>query len=190
MSTPTRTDEDMARATRRATVKRMTNEGMSRRAIGTKLGISKETVRRDLEYLARAEAHHGADGARHQPPAHVPPAHHGADGARHEPPARVPPLSHPDPVAQLAADSPQFASDLAALTDCGRSASSAIVHAVHVLAGIYRKGWLSGLVPLGTEPEIDEYRLRVPSAPVPIRKTDPGPPPLRLRPQPSPDEAA
>lgn len=42
------------RATRRATVRQLSDAGMSARAIAAKLGVGKDTVRRDLATLARA----------------------------------------------------------------------------------------------------------------------------------------
>lgn len=42
------------RATRRATVRQLADQGMSARAIAAELRVSKDTVRRDLEAMARA----------------------------------------------------------------------------------------------------------------------------------------
>ncbi|MFB6950198.1 hypothetical protein ACFCXP_11260 [Streptomyces niveus] len=53
MTTPALSPE--ARAARRAEVRRLADQNMSHRAIATKLGISKDTVRRDLAHLARHE---------------------------------------------------------------------------------------------------------------------------------------
>lgn len=51
MSTPTMAQD---RATRRAKVRQLAQEGMSHRAIAARLGVSKDTVRRDL---AHQDAH-------------------------------------------------------------------------------------------------------------------------------------
>lgn len=136
-------------AERRTKVRQLADQRLSRRAIAARLGISKDTVSRDLAHLALAETRDGSAGARHEPAPPETPA---------ETPA--PPMSHPDPVALLAAQDPQLAEDLATLTACGRSAPSAVAIAVHLLADAYRNGWRTGTVPLGREPQIDIYRLK------------------------------
>lgn len=53
MTTPALSPED--RAARRADVRRLADQNKSHRAIAAELGISKDTVRRDLAHLARAK---------------------------------------------------------------------------------------------------------------------------------------
>ncbi|MFE9296577.1 hypothetical protein [Streptomyces niveus] len=86
------TPED--RAARRAEVRRLTeDEGLSQRATAARLGISKETVKRDL---AHSGAPQESGGARHEPPAHVPPVPHPGPGApRAAQPARPGTLQEP-----------------------------------------------------------------------------------------------
>lgn len=148
MSTPDGMTEQ-ERAARRTEVRQLADEGLSQRAIGLRLGISKDTVRRDLARnlaLVRAEESQAPAGARHEP---APPA---------ETPA--PPVIPVDPIALLTAASPQLAEDLATLTACGRPAFGALAYAVHYMADAYRNGWQSGLVPRGTEPQIDVYKIK------------------------------
>ncbi|RLL68153.1 DeoR family transcriptional regulator [Streptomyces sp. Z26] len=85
-----------AAADRRTTVRHLAHTGMSQRAIAAQLGVSKDTVRRDLDALAR-------DGA----PEDAPPAD---AGARHDAPD-APDLAHPDAPPAPPAAHPARATD-------------------------------------------------------------------------------
>ncbi|MER7874846.1 hypothetical protein ABTY63_14985 [Streptomyces solisilvae] len=67
-------------ATRRATVRQARDEGLSHRAIGARLKISKDTVRRDLEALARADETAARVSVSQPAPPNEPPSAAGDDG--------------------------------------------------------------------------------------------------------------
>lgn len=82
------------RAARRAEVHRLTHDqGLTQRVIATRLGISKETVKRDLRDLRLTPGTHADDPERSD---EVTP---GSDNAPHDPTAHVPPMTHPGPGA-------------------------------------------------------------------------------------------
>ncbi|WP_381797267.1 hypothetical protein [Streptomyces niveus] len=80
------------RAARRTEVHRLAHEvRLTQRAIAARLGISKETVKRDLRLTPSPDA-----GDPHQGSPNVA---QGSDGAPHDPTVHVPPVTHPDPGA-------------------------------------------------------------------------------------------
>lgn len=116
--------------------------GLSHRQLGDRLGISKDTVRRDLDALAQ-EA--GADGAAPDEPdqASAPQVSEGgADGAdedapdepRRELPRRLAPLAGAPDLSQW----PALRRDLAVLAQSGISTEALVHHAVTALAHAYR----------------------------------------------------
>lgn len=122
----------VARAERRATVGRLAQEeGLSARAIAARLGISKDTVRRDLAGLAQGGA-----------PGDAPPAAPGAP---------VAPLGEPGGAVahggRLVLELYQgLAEDLATLQRTGCTAEAAVDYAVATLAGAYRRALELGVL--------------------------------------------
>ncbi|MGW7195529.1 hypothetical protein [Streptomyces chryseus] len=156
MNTPTTPDAD--RAARRATVRQLAQQDLSHRAIAARLGISKDTVRRDLAHPAPTVAHtepevaHPARATESQsdaPPA--PPAPPAEDSAPPAAPTRPFGVVRPGAGLTVLPDV-EFADDLAVLMSCGRTAADAIGHAVSIVAGIYRNAWARGVVLHGQEP--------------------------------------
>lgn len=128
----------MTRADRRTLVRQLATEGLSRRQIAARLGISKDTVRRDL---SQAEQQSAADQAPDAPedappaaPDDAPPAEPGAPAA-----APSPTVAHDG--AHLVVDlarHPCLAADLAVLVRTGRSPGDVLAQAVGAVADAYR----------------------------------------------------
>ncbi|MFD4830166.1 hypothetical protein ACFWPV_09965 [Streptomyces uncialis] len=147
------------RAERRTRVAQLDAEGLSTRAIAAKLGIGKDTVRRDLAALRR-DAPTGA-------PADAPPPAPGAPGASGAAPDPAPP-PHPGPrdappccaSGILAALDARAQADIATIRLTGGTVEDAISDAVLVLANAYRGAWRFGLYPYGVAPDVKYVELR------------------------------
>ncbi|MGW6309154.1 HTH domain-containing protein [Streptomyces niveus] len=173
-------------AERRASVQRLSQQDPTRsaRSIAAELGVSKDTVRRDLEHLATTSTAptEGQTPAQSPAPEQKPLAArttHVHDTMRQlkEAVARV---EAARPAYTLVAD--EVAHDWAAQL---RHASEMLRHLRQQFADYY---------PTAITPGATQSRRRTEPAhptPTPVnRDTDPAPPPLRLRTQPPPDEAA
>ncbi|NUS29786.1 MAG: HTH domain-containing protein [Streptomyces sp.] len=154
----------MTRADRRTLVRQLAGEGLSQRQIAARLGISKDTVRRDLETIAsHDEPQDEPPGAPDVPEApQVSGAVQGDGAPRDEPPsadapAAAPPGAPPAETEPRVAhggallvvaldDSPGLAEDLALLQEAGADAAEVVNFAVDRLATAYRtargRGWL------------------------------------------------
>jgi hypothetical protein len=162
-----------ARAVRRARLARLLQEepGLTRKEIAQRLGLKKDTLRRDLAALEEERAHsagqsvqnapaHGPADSEHAPaPAapqvsngSAPPAHEASADAAHtgDPDAqRAQPAQLPRREAggQLVIDlsrRPGLLRDLAVLAQVGMSAQDLVETAMHVLAVGYRQGLAAG----------------------------------------------
>ncbi|MGW1892127.1 helix-turn-helix domain-containing protein [Streptomyces sp. NPDC002004] len=129
MSTPTAPE----RAARRAAVRQLADAEpqLSARQIAARLGLSKDTVRRDLDALRQT----APDAARTK----APPAPSAPDGA----------LRLTNAMRQ----------SLAVFAEAGQGTETAIELALATLARAYTGAWKFGLYPHGTPPRIDVVRL-------------------------------
>lgn len=130
---------------------RRAEPGLSRRELAQRLGVSKDTVRRDLEAMTQDAV-----------PAAAPDAPQVAEAGAAEPsqdaplPRRVAqPLSDMD-VSQWRA----LRRDLAVLTQSGRSAEAIVHHVVVAVAQSYRKALVRGDIEVGTPFWITEVVMR------------------------------
>ncbi|AVV46433.1 HTH domain-containing protein [Streptomyces sp. ID05-04B] len=153
----------MTRTDRRTLVRQLSEQGLTRRAIAERLGVSKDTVRRDLEAIAREDEPDGAphdapdepdapqvsdpdepDGA----PQDAPPAEPDSDDepndaapdAPAEPVAQLPRRVSPQRLEIDLRQWPALRRDLAVLASTGLALEEAIAQAVGVLAAGYRQG--------------------------------------------------
>ncbi|MGW2511289.1 helix-turn-helix domain-containing protein [Streptomyces scopuliridis] len=134
---------------RRAQAAALSRDGASLRTIAQYLGVSKDTIRRDLDALARERTRQSA--TQDATPGETPTAAPATPG---ETPAS---LSPGDPLT-VPVDQ-ELLDDLAVITRTGRTPADAIGHAVHTLAAIYRGAWTTGTYPDGTEPDIIGHQL-------------------------------
>ncbi|MFF2774838.1 hypothetical protein ACFVU3_08005 [Streptomyces sp. NPDC058052] len=159
-------------ATRRATVARLHAAGTPLRGIADAVGVSKDTVARDLDALAaltaKAAAHRDRQRLRRRArPAHrcrphtlrrrrsdtAAPAAPARDASRD---AKARPASGPasgETRLTLAA-TPRLLSDLAVLTANGVDIEAAVAGAVWTLARAYRTAWETGLYPTTADPAL------------------------------------
>ncbi|MET7477983.1 HTH domain-containing protein [Streptomyces sp. NPDC005648] len=133
-------------AARRAMVEELLRQepGISARNIAARLGVGKDTIRRDLDAIRPAQSQPAPEPAAPEP-----------SNAPHAPLAE--PEGAPlDPLSQPVRDllTPEARADLAVLMEAGHSASFAVRRALEVLADAYRGAWERGLYPRGTAPEI------------------------------------
>ncbi|MFB7031730.1 MULTISPECIES: helix-turn-helix domain-containing protein [unclassified Streptomyces] len=166
----TAADEDTAAvAARRATVAQLRKNGRSLRDIADEVGVSKDTVRRDLASLSRDTAT-PSDQDRRTPVAPDAPdvAHPSAT-----PVSRLADLSRdtaapPAPCLTVPLDQALIA-DLATLTRNGTSPEAAIRRALALVAGTYRQAWDAGLYPRTADPVVNrhQYAPYQPPAPAP-----------------------
>lgn len=111
--------------------------GLSHRQIGERLGISKDTVRRDLDALAE-EA--DADGAAPEEPTATQASTVGAaEGAPDEPPRALPRRMAPLAGAPDLSQWPALRRDLAVLAQSGSSAEALVHQAIVAVAHSYRQ---------------------------------------------------
>lgn len=133
-------------AARRAMVEELLRQepGISARNIAARLGVGKDTIRRDLAEIR---------------PAHSQPA---PERAATEPePAPDTPSPEAAPAPRDPLDEPlrrwltfEARADLALLMEAGHSPGYALRRALEVLADTYRGAWERGLCPHGSAPEI------------------------------------
>lgn len=150
------------RATRRATVRRLADDGNSGRVIATRLGISEATVRRDLAATAQPAAPHDASPASPSSPTapdDAPPAPGDApDHAPAAPPScatAAPPLPPgPDGTWLTLPIDSDLSSHLAVLMTAGHDITEAVRAAIEQMADAYRSAWDYGLCPRGQQPRI------------------------------------
>ncbi|MFJ9917640.1 helix-turn-helix domain-containing protein [Actinacidiphila glaucinigra] len=116
---------------RRATVRHLADQGMSARAIGAHLGISKDTVRRDLAATAQS-------------------------GARQDEPRQpCPLLGAAPPVGWLTIPVDDDLHDhLAVLLAGGHTVTDAIRRSTELLADAYRTAWDYADLPRGVRPDV------------------------------------
>ncbi|MFF1961010.1 hypothetical protein ACFVWX_29050 [Streptomyces sp. NPDC058220] len=156
-ATPATPDETLSQ--RRATAAAMKRDGSSLRAIGAALGVSKDTVKRDLLDHAAAVARQATEPPA---PAHETPAPPVASRITAVADTALPQTltmpTHPGHTVPIVADE-EFLADLAVIVAAGRTPADAIGHAVHVLATIYRGAWAADAYPDGVEPEITGHQL-------------------------------
>lgn len=168
----TRTVTAAARTARRAQAGALARQGMSRRAIAKRLGVSKDTVRRDLgrdlvrqdvrdvDASAQGGASPGAPdtagGASDELLVAHPDAPPGASG---EPQVHGKAPAGAWPVLQVGV-TPELMADLATLTRAGYTPSGAVAAALGVLAGLHRNAWSSGGVRDGAPVEVLAARVR------------------------------
>lgn len=192
---------------RRAAVQRLAQQDPRRsaRSIAAELGISKDTARRDLAHLAHTGAQREADDVRQQPAAPKTPAtladapgppsqavrdalagqtarahaamRQLAEAVTEVEAARVP----------YALITDQVAHDWAAQL---RQASETLVYVRQQFADYHPKALIAGATVSHRRTTDAPPAPVAHPAPTPIREADPGPPPLRLRRQTPPDEAA
>jgi DNA-binding transcriptional MocR family regulator len=144
------------RAARRADVARLAQQDLSHRAIAAQLGISKDTVRRDLDYLARAERAAMRQTDASPAPPGAPPAPRGASD---EPPGAS---CAPAVGDRLTIDVGEgLAEDLANLMRTGCTAAAAIYYAVEKMATAYRHALQRGLVTDGEPIEVAAVVIRL-----------------------------
>ncbi|MEV6791278.1 HTH domain-containing protein [Streptomyces sp. NPDC051320] len=125
MSAEPATAAPLSISERRSVVRQLSDQRLSARAIAAKLGVGKDTVRRDLEAL------------RQDPP---PPAPTGA------------PVACADQVTVAYDD--KLRADLAVLAEAGLSPEGAIRFAVGIVSYSYRAAWERGICPRGVAPLI------------------------------------
>ncbi|MBZ6259728.1 HTH domain-containing protein [Streptomyces olivaceus] len=166
-----------ARDLRRARVARLRHNepDLSHRDIAQRLGISKDTVRRDLEALDAdvAQTAPAVDEAHAQdapPVAHpapqvtdetAPPAEHSAATVAPSAPARPLPVRHADPLAGM--DVSQWRAlrrDLAVLAQTGRAPEALVHQAVVAVAHAYKQALASGELEPGRPFLISSMQLR------------------------------
>lgn len=171
-----------ARALRRARVAalRQAEPELSLRSMADRLGISRDTVRRDLEALQAAPVAQSATAARggaapDRPVAHAAPqvTAGGAPALAHSATAAPGPAGVAGPLAGI--DVSQWRSlrqDLAVLAQTGRSPEALVHQAVATLAHAYRRALAAGQVEPGRSFFVAEMTLRQP----PARPDTDGPP--------------
>ena len=141
----------MSIATRRALVRQITDGDptLSARAIAAQVGVSKDTVRRDLAEMRLAQSQ-TARGQAAVEPYPTPDAPHGAPDA-----PSTQSEDAPTPPSSLVIElDGQLRRDLATMTRTGLDSWEAVATAVSIVAGTYRNAWASGRVPVGVAPRI------------------------------------
>lgn len=184
----------MTRADRRTLVRQLDAEGLSARRIAERLGVGKDTVRRDLASLASEDAQQdappGAPGVTDAPqvgedvsdggaPQDAPLAGPGAAGAPDGDAPGAPVAQLPRRVAQPLAGIdlsgwPAARRDLAVLAQTGRSPEAMAHQAINALAHHYRQALATGRLEPGVPFVVSDMRLT--PLPVPAGRTDPPPP--------------
>lgn len=162
------------RDTRRTAVRQLADDGLSQRRIARRLGVSKDTVRRDLAELAQTDAPDPEPAAPATTSACATPAPPG------EPPAPEacatpapddePPAPEPAPPAPTGAPLPDdwlaigldddLRDHLAVLQSTGRTLTAAIRDSIELLADAHRDAWDYEECPRGTAPRIYGVRYR------------------------------
>ncbi|WP_030744484.1 helix-turn-helix domain-containing protein [Streptomyces sp. NRRL F-5135] len=147
---------EMKLADRRATVATLARDGASLRTIAAQLGVSKDTVRRDLAAVERDTARQNDTAGETASRDDATPAT--SDATDHATPATSALPASGEPLT-IPTDA-EFLADLAVMELAGRTTASAIGHAVHLVAELYRRAWASGAYPHGTEPQFIAHQLR------------------------------
>ncbi|MCI3277500.1 helix-turn-helix domain-containing protein [Streptomyces cylindrosporus] len=133
-------------AARRAMVEELLRQepGISARTIAARLGVGKDTIRRDLAAIEAAQRQAASEPAAKEPdPAPDAPAPNAVSAPRD-------PLD--EPLRRWL--TPEAHADLAVLMEAGHSVSFAVRRALEVLADAYRGAWDRDRYPRGTAPEI------------------------------------
>ncbi|WAZ27031.1 HTH domain-containing protein [Streptomyces cinnabarinus] len=137
---------------RRAMVEELMRQepGISARKIAARLGVSKDTIRRDLAEIETAQRQPTPEQQAPQP--------------EPEPDAPAAETDHAprDPLDEPLRKwlTPEARADLALLQETGHSPGYALRRALEVLADTYRGAWDRGLYPRGTAPEITSISVR------------------------------
>ncbi|MFI6249018.1 helix-turn-helix domain-containing protein [Streptomyces sp. NPDC051016] len=126
--------------------------GISARKIADRLGVGKDTVRRDIAGIEAEQRQSAPDPAAVEPePAPAAPQETEA-GAPDEPPAQ--PDDAPDADRLTLACDDQLRAGLAMLARAGHTPEDAVRLAVAVLARAYEGAWRFGLYPAGVAPRV------------------------------------
>ncbi|MEU9641503.1 helix-turn-helix domain-containing protein [Streptomyces sp. NPDC048188] len=115
---------------RRTRVRHLADQGLSLREIAAELGVSKDTVARDLAVARQADA------------------------ADRTPDATPDSGSATDETRLNMAVTPRMTDDFAVLADAGLPREVAVAYAVELLANTYRHAWMKGLTPRRVRPTI------------------------------------
>lgn len=167
----------MTRADRRTLVRQLSEEGLSQRAIAERLKVGKDTVRRDLERIAREAATETAPSDEPCTP-DAPQTSEGGTGG--DAPQDAPVAQLPHRVAQPLggvdlSQWPAVRRDLADLVRCGRSAEAVAHMAITAVAHAYRQALARGDLEHGQRFIVTDMTLR--PLPTPAARTTPGPVP-------------
>ncbi|MEU3413759.1 helix-turn-helix domain-containing protein [Streptomyces sp. NPDC006658] len=127
MTTASKTRGSDSVSARRIRARHLADQGKSLREIAGELGVSKDTVSRDLAAMRRDE---------------TPDATPDSGSATDPAPRLILPLSR------------YMADDLAVLAEAGHSEQEAVRLALAMLANAYRRAWLRGIAPRGQRPRI------------------------------------
>lgn len=152
----------MTRADRRTLVRQLHEQGLSRRAIADRLGIGKDTVRRDLAAIERQAAEEtappDAPGAPDAPQAGQDTT--GKNAPQGAPVAQLPRrVAHPLDGADLSRW-PAVRRDLAVLAQCGRTAEELAHQAITALAHHYSRALAAGDIEPGQPFTVAAMTLR------------------------------
>jgi hypothetical protein len=157
----------VTRADRRTLVRQLAEEGLSQRQIGARLGVSKDTVRRDLDAIGCQDT--SGDAPPVEPDDPDAPQVSPGEVAQSAPP--VEPLAQhagrpADPVAGIGASQRRdMRRDLALLAQTGKTTEALIYQAVVAMAHAYRQARARGDIERGVPFFVREMTL----APLPHR---------------------
>ncbi|MGW6910272.1 DeoR family transcriptional regulator [Streptomyces sp. NPDC054940] len=144
-------------AARRAMVEELLRQepGISARNIAARLGVGKDTIRRDLDAIATAQRQTAPEPAPSEPEP-APDAPSGAqDDAPDAPPEEPAPAAEAPPADDrlTVAYDDQLRAGLATLARAGHPPDSAVRFAVAFLAHGLKRLWATGAYPPGTVPD-------------------------------------
>jgi transposase-like protein len=167
----------VTRADRRTLVRQLSEEGLSARAIAERIGVGKDTVRRDLAALERRSATQGAPSSEPRTP-DAPQAGEGdpEEAAPQDAPVAQLPLRVAQPLDGMDLSQwPAVRRDLADLVRCGRTPEGLAHMAITAMAHAYRQALARGDLEPGQWFQVREMTLtplphrgsQVPSGPAP-----------------------
>ncbi|WP_416976816.1 helix-turn-helix domain-containing protein [Streptomyces sp. T028] len=145
-------------AARRAMVKELMRQepGISARNIAARLGVGKDTIRRDVAEIRLAQSQAAPQPAVGEPES-APDAPDAAPEAAPPAPPEEPPSAPDAPPAEdrlTVAYDDQLLAGLATLAEAGHTPEDAIRLAVTLLARAYEGAWRFGLYPHGVRPRV------------------------------------
>jgi hypothetical protein len=152
----------VTRADRRTLVRQLHEEGLSRRAIAERLGVGKDTVRRDLAAIEREPAPESAPpGAPDVPDAPQVSEGDAPEGAPQGESPRPLPRRMAQPLAGIDLSKwPAVRRDLAVLAQTGRTAEALAHQAITALAHHYARALACGEIAPGQEFFVSSITLR------------------------------